>query len=226
MHGINKRVFKNIIINLYDELKKRHIIVLLVFHLIITFSLAYILKGLNTGLKLDGVKYNLVNNYISFFLSPVKEELKYRLFLGKRNSKYISASISIIIADIIASYIYLGHFLNESHTYYLYYFGLLAILSTVFNLAFNKAFKGEILFLENWSYRNNILTITLSVTFFAFWHGITYSLLQDWNFVYIFIITSISAIFLTIIRIKFGVVTAMFYHILYNTPIFIINNFI
>lgn len=215
-----------IIVSLYEELSLRHIVVLFTFHLIITFSLAYLLNGLNTDLKLGKVNYNIVNNFIALFFSPVKEELKYRWFIGKKNSKYILGSISIIIADMICSVVYLNHFHNESYIYYLVYFLLIAMLSGVFYMSLKKTSQKYVLKLENWSLRNNLLLVAFSIILFAVWHGITYNIMQDWNFVYTVTITLISALFFSLIRVKFGIVTAMIYHFSYNTPIFLINNFI
>lgn len=64
------------------------------------------------------VQYTTLYSFLLFITAPIKEELKYRLLLGRFSNKYVIFSFSIVIADLFLYYLslILSLFLSRNYS--------------------------------------------------------------------------------------------------------------
>ena len=159
--------------------------------------------------------------YTILVLGVIKEELKYRLLLTKFNINFFFFSLSLFITDII--FLFFRDFkfsffdnLAVIINYYLCLFLCAFILFLIVRRLFEKFFfKIEKIFKKY-----TLIILLGSVLSFSLWHVFFTDQTNTYSFLTVFLIHTINAVFYSYVRIKFGIIYSILFHLGYNLFIY------
>lgn len=202
---------------------------LFVGYMIILFCISIVLKelfpfeGRNITSGNDK-ELNLLSTTLFFVFAAIMEEFKYRALLTKFNYKLVLISLSILMTNII-------FLILNVKVYYLYPESILpmlvyiAIFSFVVGIVYFVLFKGLIKYeqrIRKVFNANFNLIVWMQIFLFAMWHILFSGQANERHYMSIFIMSSISALFFTYIRINYGILYSAILHFLHNFLISIV----
>jgi hypothetical protein len=157
-------------------------------------------------------------------MAPVKEELKYRLWLGDFQFQNFIGSMSILATDTLVSCFYLLYDVQRFDHYLVAYYCLLGVGSLVVFQLLKFFFKSKLDDLALFHRKYYLWLFWASVLVFTLWHIVFSGQLERWPIGYIITIQSVNAVVFSYVRIASGVVPAIVYHFAFNAPYIVINS--
>lgn len=152
---------------------------------------------------------------ILWVIAAVKEEIKYRLFLGQFVMNNFSLSISFIITDLIVSLLYFGIDSNSGDNYHFVYYALVFIFSGIAFIFINPRLA-KLPNIESVMVGHKWHIFIASSLLFSAWHIITWKLYL--NGIFYFLMYFFNGLIFSYVRVKFNFITVIGYHMLYNLP--------
>ncbi|MFI0428452.1 type II CAAX prenyl endopeptidase Rce1 family protein [Mariniflexile sp. HMF6888] len=180
----------------------------LIFFLLLGFFSVFIHRIWNVPLPYKNINISFFN---AVLLAPIIEELSFRAILKKSKINFLFFISSF-------SYLIFGYLLK--YDLFVYYIVLLII--TLFYVFVKK----KVDFLEPYSKKQVLYLVYISCFFFGFAHIINYDISLNIliPLLAILLFKVLGAFFLSLLRLKFGLMVSILFHFIINLSAFIIYN--
>ncbi len=196
---------------------------LFVGYLVVLFCISVLLKNLfpfegKAIISESDKELNLLSTTLFLIFAAIMEEFKYRGLLTKFNYKWVLISLSTLVTSII-------FLIFNVKVYYLYPESIFPMLGYIIVFSFITSVIYFILFKTLFGYQEHVrkifdtnfnLVVWVQVFLFAMWHILFSGQANERHYISIFIMSSISALFLTYIRMNYGILYSIIVHFLHN----------
>jgi membrane protease YdiL (CAAX protease family) len=187
------------------------------------------------GLREPDASYDITetkNNLTGFFilllfLPPIKEEIKYRLFLTKFNINYVLISLSLIFSDFLVldlmRHFYFGKESLEILGERIFMEFLVILFTTIIFFSWKNFFKKHEERIKSIWEKNLSIFVYSSITLFILYHILFINRQGTINIIWVIFFSGYQAVIFSFIRAKFSIIHSMVYHFLYNFPIYLLS---